>query len=74
MGKRLPDFHLWQWRGCAASHCLPAHLVLKVIALPLLILAALLIIDGVISFSAPSLAIGIIGLIAALGIQRHGQR
>jgi len=32
-----------------------------------------LIFDGLISCSFSSLAIGVIGLIAGLGIQRHGQ-
>ncbi len=72
MGKRLPNLHTWQWHGYADNHRHPTNLVLHVIAVPLFILAALLIIDGVLSLSISSLAIGVIGLIAALGIQRHG--
>lgn len=72
MGKRLPNIHSWQWRGCADNHCHPTHFVLHVIALALFILAGLLILDGLFSFSFSSLAIGVISLIAALGIQRHG--
>lgn len=40
------------------------------IAVPLFILAALLILNGLFSESLPSIAIGIIGLLAALGFQR----
>lgn len=64
MGKRLLNIHTWQ---CADNHRHPTHLI----AVPFFILAALLILDGVFSLSFSSLAIGIIGLIAALGIQRR---
>uniref|UniRef100_UPI004053F055 hypothetical protein n=1 Tax=Pseudomonas sp. G.S.17 TaxID=3137451 RepID=UPI004053F055 len=70
MTKRLSNLHTWQWH--ADNHRPPANLVLNVLARPLFILAALLIVDGLISCSFSSLAIGVIGLIAGLGIQRHG--
>ncbi|KFE51407.1 hypothetical protein IV01_24470 [Pseudomonas syringae] len=73
MGKRLLNLHAWHWRNCVEHHRHPTSLVLNVMAVPLFILAALLIIDGVVSLSFASLAIGVIGLIAALGIQRHGR-
>ncbi|WP_122544097.1 Mpo1-like protein [Pseudomonas viridiflava] len=72
MGKRLPNLHTWQWRGYADNHRHPANLVLHLIAVPLFILAALLIVDGLFSLSVSSIAIGVIGLIAALAFQRHG--
>ncbi|GFM68216.1 DUF962 domain-containing protein [Pseudomonas cichorii] len=72
MGKRLPNLPTWQWRGYADNHQHPANLVLHLIAVPLFILAALLLLDGIFSLSFSSIAIGIIGLIAALGFQRHG--
>jgi phage terminase small subunit len=72
MGKRLPNIHTWQWRGYGDNHRHPTNLVLHLIAVPLFILAALLMLDGVLSLSFSSLAIGVIGLIAALSIQRHG--
>jgi hypothetical protein len=71
MNKRHLNLHTWHWRGCAENH--PTNLVLHVVAVSLFILATLLIIDGVFSLSISSLAIGVIGLIAALGIQRHGR-
>lgn len=72
MGKRLPNLPTWQWRGYADNHRHPTNLVLHLIAVPLFILAALLILNGLFSLSFSALAIGVIGLIAALGIQRHG--
>jgi len=71
MAKRLTSLHMWSWH--ADNHRPPANFVLNVIARPLFIVAALLIFDGLISCSFSSLAIGVIGLIAGLGIQRHGQ-
>ena len=61
MGKRFCNLHVQE---------IPASAVLHVIAVALFILAALLIADGVISSSIPSLTIGVIGLIAARGIER----
>ncbi|MDB5980969.1 MAG: hypothetical protein JWQ69_1984 [Pseudomonas sp.] len=72
MGKRLPNLHTWQWRGYAANHQHPTNLVLHVIAVPLFIIAALLILDGLLELSFSSIAIGVIGLIAAMAFQRHG--
>ena len=70
MGKRLSNLHAWHWRGYADNQQIPSTVVLHVIAVALFILGALLITDGVISFSIPSLTIGVIGLIAARGIER----
>ena len=74
MAKRLPDLHSWQWRGYADTHRHPTNLTLHLLAVPLFILAALLLLDGVFSLSLTSIAIGVIGLVAALGLQRHGHR
>lgn len=72
MGKRHPNLHTWQWRNYPDNHRHPANLVLHLIAVPMFIIAALLILDGLFSLSFSSIAIGVIGLIAALGFQRHG--
>jgi len=73
MGKRLLNLHAWHWRNCMEYQRHPTSLVLNAMAVPLFILAALLIIDGVVSLSFSSLAIGVIGLIAAWGIEHHGR-
>ncbi|RMW11367.1 hypothetical protein ALO99_200217 [Pseudomonas coronafaciens pv. porri] len=47
-----------------------ASVTLYLIAVPLFILASLLILNGLFSESLSSMAIGVIGLAAALGFQR----
>jgi uncharacterized membrane protein YGL010W len=71
MAKRILNLHAWQSGNYADNQLQPSNMVLHLIVVPLFILAALLILDGVFSMSFSSLAIGVIGLIAALGIQRH---
>ena len=73
MGKRHPNFPAWQWRTYP-HHQDPPHRVLHRIAVPLFIVAFLLMVSGVFSRDPASIAIGIIGLIAALGLKRHGHR
>ncbi len=72
MGKRHPNLPAWQWRVYPDNHRPPTHLVLHLIAVPLFIIAFLLIVSGVFSLSLGDVAIGTIGLLAALGLQRHG--
>ncbi|MCH3159141.1 DUF962 domain-containing protein, partial [Listeria monocytogenes] len=43
MGKRHPNLLAWQWRGYAANHRNPTNLVLHLIAVPLFIVAAILL-------------------------------
>ncbi len=74
MGKRHPNLPAWQWRVYPSNHQHPTNLVLHLIAVPLFIVAFLLIVSGVFSLSFANVAIGVIGLLAALGLQRHGQR
>jgi hypothetical protein len=72
MGKRHPNLPAWQWRAYPGNHQHPTNLVLHLIAVPLFIVAFLLIVSGVFSLSLASVAIGVIGILAALGLQRHG--
>ena len=72
MGKRHPHLPAWQWRAYPDNHQQPAHLVLHLIAVPLFIVAFLLLVCGVFSLSFANFAIGVIGLLAAVGLQRHG--
>lgn len=69
MAKRLLNLHVGQWRDYAENHKRSTQ---HLIAVPLMLLAALLILDGIVSMSFTSLAVGVIALIAASGIQRHG--
>lgn len=72
MGKRHPNLPAWQWRTHPGNQQHPTHQVLHLIAVPLFIVAFLLIVSGVFSLSLVSVAIGVIGIVAALGLQRHG--
>lgn len=74
MSRRLPNLHAWQWRGYHNKHQHPANLVLHLIAVPLFILGALLVLSGLFGFDLGQLAVGVIALIAGLGLQRHGHR
>ena len=72
MGKRHPNLPAWQWRQYPQNHQHPTNLALHLIAVPLFIIGFLLIVSGVFSLSLPSVVIGVIGIVAALGLQRHG--
>ncbi len=71
MGKRHPHLPAWQWRTWPAPDRQPTHQVLQLMAVPLFIIAFLLLVSGVFSASAADIAIGTIGVVAALGLQRH---
>ncbi|AHL32997.1 terminase [Pseudomonas brassicacearum] len=72
MGKRHPNLPAWQWRADPALHRHPTNQVLHLMAVPLFIIAFLLMVSGVFSLNPADVAIGIIGVVAALGLQRHG--
>lgn len=71
MGKRHPNFPAWQWRVEPQSQQHPSNLVEHLIAVPLFIVGFLLIASGVFSSSVASVAIGVVGVFAALGLQRQ---
>ncbi|KPX44052.1 Uncharacterized protein ALO68_01251 [Pseudomonas syringae pv. helianthi] len=70
MNKPLPDLQLTQWHDSNDNQEHSASLALYLIAVPLFILATLLILNGLFSESLSSIAIGVIGLVAALVFQR----
>ena len=74
MGKRHPNFPAWQWRIHPETHQHPTNLVLQLIAVPLLIIGFLLMASGVFSLSLASFAVGVIGVLAGVALQRHGRR
>lgn len=47
-------------------------LVLHLIAMPLFIIGALLVLSGLFELDAGEIAVGVIGLIAGMVLQRHG--
>ena len=73
MGKRHPNFPAWQWRTQPQAHQHPTNLGMQLLAVPLLIIGFLLMVSGVFSFSLASVAIGVVGLLAGVALQRHGR-
>ncbi|CAH0320319.1 hypothetical protein E3Z27_08510 [Pseudomonas mediterranea] len=63
-----PHFPLagWQWRAFN-----PTHLGLQLIAVPLLIIASLLIVSGALNLNLADISIGIIAVFASLGLLRQ---
>ncbi len=74
MGKRHPNFPAWQWRIHPETHQHPTNLGLQLIAVPLLIIGFLSMASGVFSLSLASFAVGVIGVLAGVALQRHGRR
>lgn len=71
MGQRHPNFPAWQWRHAPQQQRNASLGALQLIAMPLFILSFLLIVSGAFSPSLPSFAIGVVGLLAALGMQHR---
>ncbi len=74
MGKRHPNLPAWQWRNQPQSHQNPTNLGLQLIAVPLLIIGFLLLASGVFSLSLASVAVGVVGVLAGVALQRHGHK
>ncbi|MBF8779081.1 DUF962 domain-containing protein [Pseudomonas fulva] len=74
MNKRLPNLPAWQWRSYHHNHRHPANLALHLIAVPLFVLGVLLILSGLFGLDIAQIAVGIIAVIAGLGLQRQGHR
>ncbi|MCI3945065.1 hypothetical protein BW686_11925 [Pseudomonas syringae] len=70
MNKPLSDVQMNQWHDRAADQAHSTSVALYLIAVPLFILATLLILNGLFSESLSSSAIGVIGMVAALGFHR----
>jgi uncharacterized membrane protein HdeD (DUF308 family) len=74
MNKRLPHLPAWQWRGDPHNHRHPTSLALHLIAVSLFILGALLMLSGLFGLDLSQIAVGIIALIAGIGLQRQARR
>jgi len=73
MGKRHPNLPAWQWRTHPQNHQHATNQVLQLLALPLLVIGFLLMVSGVFSENLASIAIGVVGILAALALQHHGR-
>ena len=74
MGKRHPNLPAWQWRSNPQSHLSPAHQVLNLIAIPMIVLAFLLLAWGVFSENAVTACIGLLALFAGMALQHQGRK
>ncbi|GBL58087.1 phage terminase, small subunit [Pseudomonas citronellolis] len=74
MGKRHPNLFAWQWQGYAANHRNPTNLALHLVAVPLFVVAALVLLGGLFKLSLGSILLGVIGMVAALAIQGRGHK
>lgn len=73
MGKRHPDLPAWQWRSEPHRHN-PTQQVLSLIAVPLLVVACLLLASAAFSQNLPGAVIGLMTLLAGLGLQYQGRQ
>ncbi|MBB4819575.1 phage terminase small subunit [Pseudomonas alcaligenes] len=74
MGKRHPNLRTWQWKTYARNHRNPTNLMLHLLAVPLFIVATLVLLNGLFTWRFLPVVLGVIGLIASLGLQSHGHR
>ncbi|WP_397458122.1 terminase [Pseudomonas asplenii] len=70
MGKRHPDFPAWQWRVAPSISSDGTREGLQLLSMVLFALAFLLVTSGVFTQDPTNVAIGVIGLVAAAGLQR----
>ncbi|MBW3504117.1 MULTISPECIES: terminase [unclassified Pseudomonas] len=73
MGKRHPNLPAWQWRSNPQSHQGSTHQAINLIAIPIMVVAFLLLVSGVFSENATSAVIGLVALFAALILQHQGR-
>ncbi|AGI25027.1 hypothetical protein H681_15795 [Pseudomonas sp. ATCC 13867] len=74
MAKRHPNLLAWQWRGYAANHRNPTNLALHILAVPLFILASVILVSGLLRLHLSGVALGVIGIVASLAIQGRGHK
>lgn len=74
MGKRHPNLPAWQWRSTPQNPLSPAHQALNLIAIPMMVLAFLLLAWGVFSENAVTACIGLLALFAGMALQHQGRK
>jgi hypothetical protein len=73
MPKFITNLHLEDFFSHANKTGASSHIVLSSLAFPLSIVSGLLLLDGALSASVTSAAIGVLGLVAAQAIKTRGQ-
>lgn len=74
MGKRHPNLPAWQWRSNPQRNQGVTYQALNVIALPMIVLAFLLLASGVFSANGTSAIMGLLTLLAGMSLQHQGRR
>ena len=74
MGKQHPDQPAWQWRSAPVNAQSASLQALDLIAIPIMVVAFLLMASGVFSNNATSAVIGLVALIAGMVIQHQGRQ
>lgn len=70
----IPELLRWQWQGYARYHQNRANLLLHICAVPLFMLASVLVVVAVVTFSLGLLVVAIVGLVLSVAIQGRGHK
>ncbi len=68
----IPELLEWQWQGYPTYHRHRTNLLLHIVAVPLFMLASVMIVVAAFRFSLALLAAGIVGLVLSVAIQGRG--
>jgi len=68
----IPELLRWQWQGYATYHQNRANLLLHIVAVPLFIVASVLVVVAVVTFSLGLLVVAVVGLVLSVAIQGRG--
>ena len=64
----------WQWQGYAKYHQNTTNLLLHIVAVPLFIVANVLLIVAVVTVSLGLLALAVLGIVASVIVQGRGHK
>jgi hypothetical protein len=64
----------WQWQGYARYHQNRTNLLLHIWAVPLFMLASVLVVVAVVTFSLALLIVAIVGMVLSVAIQGRGHK
>jgi hypothetical protein len=70
----IPELLRWQWRGYARYHQNRTNLLLHIWAVPLFMLASVLVVVAVVTFSLGLLIVAMVGMVLSVAIQGRGHK
>jgi Protein of unknown function (DUF962) len=68
------ELRAWQWQGYARYHQHRTNLLLHIVAVPLFMLASVLLVVGALRLSPSLVLAGGLGILLSIGIQGRGHR